>query len=306
MNGQVFEMKMAQLSKVISRELFVYDNASASVQLIAADNVKFMPESYGSGMLFKDGDVLFLWTTYHNVMLHTTTIQGYPVYRPQGLRMRNVTTGGWSILKATNLNPGTNGEPYLDASCAVVPANETYVRFSVGLDRVRAYPIRRFTSDDLFRASAENPKRYKYSLCGTIEPVDDKNPPKFDSAAIEVSKFTVASGLDFLEKDDYNVYFKLPDEYLKLDVKLGGTSGTPIIAEDGRVIAMVCGGDKDDRSIVRGIRIDALLEGIRQKTIVTLPRSQEQDMDVLSSLLCFLDKEQRDFYWHMVREGKVV
>lgn len=307
--GILSQDALSRLTESVERELHVYDIASASVPLITADSEKYMPQSYGSGMLFKDGDVLFLLTAYHNVMLHTTIIQGYPVHHPEGLRMRNMKTDGWPILRATNLNPGANGEPYLDASYAVVPANDTYVRFNVEMDHVHAYPVRRFVSDDVFKVGQDDPRKYKYSFCGTIEPVDDKNPPLIDNAAIDVSKFTIASGLEFIPdraENDYSIYFKLPESYLKLGARLGGTSGTPILSEDGRVIGMVCGGDEDDPSIVRGIRIDTLLDGIRNHQIVTLPHGRERDVDVLSSLLCFLDKDQRDFYWHDVQEDKVL
>lgn len=56
------------LDKAIQRELYIYDIVASLVPLITADSYKYMPQSYGSGMLFNAVDALFLLTTHHNVM----------------------------------------------------------------------------------------------------------------------------------------------------------------------------------------------------------------------------------------------
>ncbi len=301
MNGQ-----MGMSNEAIKREVMTYVLASSSVPLIALDKETKRPRTYGSGMLFKSGLELYLFTALHNALLRTMIVQGDPCWQGSKLLMRNTFTSCWPIFKVPSLAKGVNGEPYLDASMKGIPVNDRYVRFIVdGVKGIaRGIPLRRFGAEDVLLMDDPSAGDLDYCFCGTVEPGRDGAGVFSGGAQVEVSKFAAVWGLNRKTLDEYYVYFKLPDDFASLGVSLGGTSGAPILSSDGKVAALVCGGEDGD--LVRGIRMDRILAGLSNGAIEQLPMECMLDETVCNDLMAFLDDDQQKFYWEEVRRGKLV
>ena len=276
--------------------------ASSTMQLLSLDK-SYKPHVWGSGMLYKSPCGLHVLTVLHNALLDTTTIQGQLVRYNNGLKMANRLCKGWKIVKDCSFTKDLNrGDPRLDFSFAATPANETYSRWSYDDEHgLQNYPIKRFSASDVLECSVETMlKQHKYSFCGTTSPCDPKEPVNICGAEVILVKYLSVMGLEYVKMDDYYIYFRLPAE-LNADINYAGTSGAPILADNGYVIALVCGGDEGN--LVRGIRLDLIFKLGRPLVVEDL---QDVKKDHMDELLSFLDDEQRHYYWGYVDKGMTI
>lgn len=284
------------------REMDEANLASSTLQLLSIDN-NHKPHVWGSGMLFRHLDSLYVFTALHNALLKTTTIQGPLVRRDNGLRMENRFCHGWCIVRDDEFVVNVSrGDPRLDFAFTKVPVNETYIRWSYDInDGLRTYPIHRFSFTDIIRCGDETVlASHKYAFCGTVSPCDPRTAIRILGADVISVKHLSVIGLEYVRMDDYYIYFSLPKD-IASNLDYAGTSGAPIMSDDGRVIALVCGGEENDA--VRGIRLDLVFKSCSRLNIEDLDEVRNDHMD---ELLSFLDQDQRTFYWDFVDKGLIV
>lgn len=287
---------MNDLENRINNALSVYSLASATVQLVDLDVLEKRPNGYGSGMLLRSGDRLLVLSVLHNALLRTSVIQGNCVCRPEGFRMECRKDLIWNYFCDDGFRIDTSrGDPYLDFTFSECPTNATYARWSYAVDSgVRAYPIRRFDENEILEVATESSfEKHDYGLCGTVMPEFDKIPKRVQSLSAEWSTFAAIFGLKFYSSDKYYIYFKLPGSFYELNISLGGTSGAPIISEDGRPVALVCGGEEDE-SLVRAIRLDNTLHLLSTSNFAKLTIEAERQHQ--NEFEKFIDEGQLNYY----------
>lgn len=284
-----------------------YRIGTSSLPLVALSKEARLPEAYGSGMLLRQGDDLLLITALHNVLLGITTIQGELRHVKGRYCMVNIPCNSWTAYIDDDFKLNVErGDPYLDIAVTNIRANDEYVRWSFALDSgVRSYPVRRFDGVDLFDCEDEKALYMgSYSICGTVEPDDVNSGDTIQGLRTDVTTFTMAHNLKYERKEKYYIYFKLPSDFMNLHVSLAGTSGTPIVSNDNKVVAIICGGEEDPE-LVRGIRLDAILGDHRSSSLREIGLTKEVIDNGMSDFLSFVDVESRDFLWNMAQKGKL-
>ena len=293
----------AEIERRVNKDLSVYTLASATVQLVDLDMLNKRPDGYGSGMLLKSGDRLFVLSVLHNALLRTSTIQGNNIRCPDGFRMECRNDLNWNFFFDDSFRADTSrGDPYLDFTFAECPANATYARWSYAVDSgVCAYPIRRFDVKEILEVATESSfEKHDYGLCGTVMPEFDKVPKAVNSLSAEWSTFAAVFGLKYCSSDKYYIYFKLPASFHELNISLAGTSGAPIVSEDGRPIALVCGGEEDE-SLVRAIRLDSSLLLLSASRFMKL--TKENELLYQEQFEKFIDKVRLEEYRKRLSSG---
>ena len=298
------------MSEVMKEQFQKLVTTSSTVQLVAVNKNTELPESWGSGLLLKDKDKLLLVTVLHNALLRTTTIQGDLLFLDHRFVMRNRWVHGFSLIRSSLLDEDANtGAPYLDFTFAEVPVNDVYTRWSFDdLTGVSSLPLRRFSVCDVRHIDANELRKCRYSFCGTVEPQDADE--KICGSQVVLTRSLYIPDLLFKDLDgEYYIRFQTPKPIVEYGICFAGSSGAPILDEEGRLVALVCGGEdgSGNERIVRAVRLDAIFAGLRDGSLlVTDLETNRSITNIAAVLLGMLDDDQRAFYWDKVDKGMIV
>lgn len=280
----------------------------STAQLVAVNRDTELPEGWGCGFLFSDKDALLVVTVLHNALLRTTTIQGGLESVAGTFAMRNRWVHGFHLIESTKLVEDANtGAPYIDITFAEIPANEFYQRWSLDfMNGIEQYPLRRFTQADILRIDDKNIRTGKYSFCANVEPrdvdVDVSGPKVIATTPLYIGDLMFA---DF--DGDYYLRFLTRIPLCEYGIDFPGSSGAPILDENGRLVALVCGGDDSNDRAVRAVRFDAIVCGLKDQTLKLSDLERNRSItNVASVLMGLLDADQRKFYWDKVDKGKII
>lgn len=306
----------------------------ATVQLVAMNKKTMSPDGWGSGVLLMYNDGLYLFTALHNALLRVRCIQGIPVFMnccpmmPDGsVAMKNHMAAGFRLIKDSRLREDANtGAPYLDISFTEAPSNNPYCRWEGNalvidncIDSIegKPYGLRNFNVADLMKRSANVDALNKchFSFYATVNP-DDTNYRVFGAPVVSVSNLYIPD-LTFRCLDgDHYINFETPKPVGQYHINFSGSSGAPILDDEGFPIALVCGGEdgEGNERVVRAIRLDSVLNGLSNFTGTcggslscvdlesTLSANKTQIMSILRGML---DDDQWDFYWGEVDKGLI-
>ena len=317
-------------TKTEEREL---NTITATVQLVAMNKKTMSPESWGSGILLINNGGQYLFTALHNALLWARCIQGdlvpmncCPMMPGGSYSMKNQLTDKFRLIKDSHLHEDAHtGAPYLDISFTEVP-NKPYYRWEgnarvidncIGNIESKKYELRKFPVADLMKRPTNEATLGKghFSFCATVNP-NDTNYRVSGTPVVSIDALYIPD-LTFKCLDgDYYIKFETPKPVDQYHISFSGSSGAPILDDEGFPIALVCGGEdgKGNERVVRAIRLDSVLNRLSNFTgscvsslscvdlESTISSNQEEIMSILRGML---DDDQWAFYWEKVDKGLI-
>ena len=262
-----------KLSKELEEKL-----ETSSINLVKLDDRKLPTQGHGSGCLLDFGKYRYLLTVTHNIGDGKKELQ-VPIK--------------WDVVVTDSVKPigkelvtltaGTAFEGMKDPLDVMEDIDFSYCRYSFDevplfnkIDRDTEKVLATRPCTIFSEASVERPEEGKlYGFAGHTRAAVVKDELSAEERFLRLSEFRVASNLRFIgeEKTQYGLQytFELPLGHPTDDKSFKGCSGTPIVDEQGKVVALVSCGSLS-RSRIYGVPIKNYIAAILVDSLDLLPQ----------------------------------